>query len=92
MIYKASNEAIRFYDDYKYCKVLTSYSLMASEAENKAKNQTREGKGLKTSTPKQFLQRLPTALVQVKPNCNSENLLNESDKSFILCTNQKNHL
>ena len=38
---------------------------MASEAKNKAKNQTR-GKKLKILTPKQLLQRLPIALTQVK--------------------------
>ena len=67
MLYKARNEAIKFYDDY---------SLMVSEAKNKAKNKT-SGKGLKILTPKQLLQRLPIALAQVKPGNNSENLLNE---------------
>ena len=37
MLYKARSEAIKFYDDY---------SLIVSEAKNKAKNKTR-GKGLK---------------------------------------------
>ena len=44
MLYKARNEAIKFY-----------YSLMASEAKNKAKNETKnqtmKGKGLKILTP-----------------------------------------
>ena len=40
------------------------------------KNKT-EGKGLKILTPKQMLQRLPTALAQVKAGNNSESLLNE---------------
>ena len=35
------------------------------------------GKGLKIQTPKQMLQRLPIALVQVKAGNNSESLLNE---------------
>ena len=65
MLYKARNEAIKFYDDY---------SLMASEAKNKAKN---EGKGLKILTPKQLLQRLPIVLAQVKAGNDSENLLNK---------------
>ena len=43
---------------------------MASEAKN-------EGKGLKILTPKQLVQRLPIALVQVKVGNNSESLLNE---------------
>ena len=65
MLYKARNEAIKFYDDY---------SLMSSEAKNKAKT---EGKGLKTLTPKHMLQRLPIALAQVKASSNSESLLDE---------------
>ena len=37
----------------------------------------REGKGLKVLTTKQMLQRLPSALAQVKAGNNSESLLNE---------------
>ena len=64
MLYKARNDAIKFYDDY---------SLMMSEAKHRATN----GKRLKILTPKQMLQRLPIALAQVKAGNNSENLLNE---------------
>ena len=64
MIYKARNEAIKFYD---------GCSLMMSEANTKAA----KGSGLKTLTPKQMLQRLPIALAEVKAGNNSENLLNE---------------
>ena len=42
MLYKARNEAMKFYDDY---------SLMMSEAKNKAT----KGTGLKILTPKQML-------------------------------------
>ena len=66
MLYKARNEAIKFFNDY---------TSMVSEAKNKAKNKT-SGKGLKILTPKQLLQRLPIALAQVKAGNNSENLLN----------------
>ena len=66
MLYKARNEAIKFYD----------YSLMMSEAKSKAKQNETKGTGLKILTPKQMLQRLPIALAQVKA-VNSENLLNE---------------
>ena len=38
------------------------------------------GTGLKILTPKQMLQRLPIALVQVKAGNNSESLLNEIRK------------
>ena len=68
MLYKARNEAIKFYDDY---------SLMISEANSKAKQNETKGTGLKILTPKQMLQRLPIALAQVKAGNNSENLLNE---------------
>ena len=64
MLYKARNEAIKFYD---------GYSSMMSEAKVKA---TR-GTGLKILTPKQMLQRLRIALAQVKAGNNSESLLNE---------------
>ena len=60
-LYKARNEAIKFYDDY---------SLIMSEAKIKAT----KGKGLKILTPKQMLQRLPIALAQVKAGNNSESL------------------
>ena len=68
MLYKARNEAIKFYDDY---------SLMMSEAKSKAKQNETKGTGLKILTPKQMLQRLPIALAQIKAGNNSENLLNE---------------
>ena len=64
MLYKARNEAIKFYDDY---------SLTMSEAKTKATKET----GLKILTTKQMLQRLPIALAQVKAGNNSEILLNK---------------
>ena len=63
-LYKARNEAIKFYDDY---------SLIMSETKIKVA----KGTGLKILTPKQMLQRLPIALAQIKAGNNSENLLNE---------------
>ena len=44
---------------------------------------------LKVLTPKQMLQRLPIALAQVKASNNSESLLNEISKLFILCISLK---
>ena len=64
MLYKARNEAIKFYDDY---------SLMISTAKYRATKAT----GLKILTPKQMLQKLSIALAQVKAGNNSESLLNE---------------
>ena len=55
-LYKARIEAIKFCDNYY---------LMASAANNKARN---EGKGLKILTPKQMLQRLPIALAKAGNN------------------------
>ena len=68
MLYKAGNEAIKFYDDY---------SLMMSEAKTKAKENETKGTGLKILTSKQILQRLPIALAQMKAGNHSQNLLNE---------------
>ena len=62
MLYKARNEAIKFYDDY---------SSVMSEAKYRAT----KGKG--ELTQKQMLQRLPISLAQVKAGNNSESLLNE---------------
>ena len=65
MLYKARNEAIKFYDDY---------SLMMPEAKTKSKqNNTTKGTRPKILTPKQMLQRLSIALAQVKAGNNSEN-------------------
>ena len=38
---------------------------------------SKQGTGLKILTPKQMLQRLPTALAQIKAGNNSQSLLNE---------------
>ena len=48
---------------------------MLSDANYNAKQNETKGTGLKL-TPKQMLQRLPIALVQVKAGNNSEDLLN----------------
>ena len=51
-----------------------------------SKYKSLHGEGLKILTPKQMLQRLPTALAQVKPGNTSENLLNEIRKIiYSLC-------
>ena len=64
MIYKVRSKAVRLFDDY---------SLMISEAKNKAT----KGTALKILILKQMLQRLPIALALVKAGNSSENLLNE---------------
>ena len=55
ILYKARNEAVKFYDEY---------SLMMSEAKTKAR--ATKGTGLKILTPKQMFQRLPIALAKAK--------------------------
>ena len=64
MLNKARSNVIKFYD---------CYYLMVPVAKNKVV----KGEGLKILSPKQMLQRLPIALVQVKASNNSEKLLNE---------------
>ena len=66
--YKSREEVIIFFRDY---------IEMLSDTNYNAKQNETEGKGLKVLTPKQMLQRLPIALVQVKAGNNSEVLLNE---------------
>ena len=50
---------------------------MLSDANYNAKQNETKRTGLQIVTPKQMLQRLPIALVQVKAENNSESLLNE---------------
>ena len=48
----------------------------------------KQGTGLKILTPRQMLERLPIAVVQIKTSNNSESLLNETrHKLFIPCIN-----
>ena len=58
-------------------KFLIFYEKIILDATCKSKENKTEGKGLRILTPKQMLQRLPIALVQVKAGNNSETLLNE---------------
>ena len=76
--YDARESVIKFIEDY---------GTMVLEAKRLAKEQ--EGTGLKILTPNQMLKRLPIALEQVKAGNNSESLLNEISRLFILCINQK---
>ena len=49
---------------------------------SESKYKIKYGRGLKLLSPKQMLQRLPTAFAQVKASNNSENLLNEIRQIF----------
>ena len=64
IVLNARNNAIKFIEDYS--------SMIL-----KAKKLAKQGTGLKILTPKKILQRLPTALPQVKTGNNSKSLLNE---------------
>ena len=66
--YKSREEVINFFTDY---------AEMLSDVNYDSKHSETKGKGLKTLTPKQMLQRLPIALAKVKAGNNSERLLNE---------------
>ena len=72
---KSALEIIKlFYESRQgVIKLFNEYSLIASEAKCRRKH----GEELKILSPKQMLQRLPTALVQVKAGNTSENLVNE---------------
>ena len=61
------------------------YSFLLSDVKKKAKH----GEGLKIITPKQRFEKLPIPLEQVKAGDVTENLLNEINKSHILCIKQK---
>ena len=66
--YKSREEVIDFFRDY---------IEIFSDANYNAKQNETKGLGLKILSPKQMLQRLPIALVQVKADNNSEILLHE---------------
>ena len=64
----------------------SDYAKITSEAKQKSKY----GKGLKTVSPKQMLQGLPIALVEIKAGNNSESLLNETRQIvYSLCRRKK---
>ena len=63
-LYNSREEVIKIFNDY---------------ARNMSRNiyaSIQKGTGLKILTPKQMLQRLPTALAQIKAGNNSQDLLN----------------
>ena len=66
--YLSREEVVNFFKDYG--KIVLDASYKSKENETK-------GTGLKVLTPKHMLQRLPTALAEVKAGNNSESLLNE---------------
>ena len=66
----------------KYIDLFNKNAKIRSEAIYDAKQDETRGTGLKILTPKQFLQRLPIALAQVKAGNNSESLLNEIRQIF----------
>ena len=63
-LYESQKKGIKFFGDY-------------TRTVSEAKYKTKHGRSLKILTPKQMLQRLPTAVALVKASNTSENLLNE---------------
>ena len=67
-LYNSRQRVINLFNDY---------SKIRTEVLSEPKQDKNKGKGLKILAPKQMLQRLPVALLQVKAGNNSESLLNE---------------
>ena len=76
MCYKARKKDTTLFDGY-------------TTIESKTKYEAKHEKRLKIVTPKQMLQILPIALAQVKAGNIFEDLLNESDQSYILSIKKK---
>ena len=76
-LYTIKNVKNFYHSRQKNIDLFNTYLKIRSEAIYKSKQNETKGKELKILTPKQMLQRLPIALVQVKAGNNSENLLNE---------------
>ena len=68
MLFNGRNDIINFIEVYK---------SMVLETKRKAAEKLKKQEGLKISTLKQMLQRLPITLAQVKAGNNPKNLLNE---------------
>ena len=72
------NNITRFYNSREgIINFFRDYGKMINYAAPRSKQNKTEAKWLKILTPKQMLQKLPIALVQVKTGNNSESLLNE---------------
>ena len=71
LLYESRESAIKLFNDD---------SLIISEAKYK----TKYGEGLKMSTPKQMVQRLPIALAKVKAGNTSKSLLNKIHNKFTI--------
>ena len=75
----------------KIINLLNDNAKTRSEAIYKSKQNETKGTGLKVLTPKQMLQRLPTAVAQVKAGNNSESLLNEIRQIVYSLYRSKSH-
>ena len=65
-LYTVKNNKNLYDSRQKIIDLLNNNSKIRSEAIYKSKQDETRGKGIKTLTPKQMLQRLPIALAQVK--------------------------
>ena len=70
IFYRSKEEVIYLFKDYTKMMLDAGYDAKQNETEQ-------DRTGFKILTPKQMLQRLPIAPIQVKPGNNLENLLNE---------------
>ena len=80
--YNSTEEAINFFRDY--IEILSDANYYSKQNKTKAT-------GSKILTPKQMLQRLPIALVQVKAGNNSQRLLNEI-RQIVYCLYQSKQI
>ena len=76
-LYTIKNVKNLYYLRQKITDLFNNYSKIRSESIYRSKHDETKGRGHKILTPKEILQRLPIALVQVKAGNNSEILLNE---------------
>ena len=76
--YESRQNVVDFFNDFEKIRYNARYETKHNET------------GLKISTPKQMLQRLPIALAQVIASNNSESLLNENRQVvYSLCQSKE---
>ena len=87
MIYKSQKAVIKLFNDYSSiapeakCKTIQGKRISSMSARIGC-GKVSDHSNLKILSPKQMIQRLPTALAQVKAGSASENLLNETRQNI----------
>ena len=87
MIYKSQKAVIKLFNDYSSIAPEAKYKTIQGKGISSISTRIGCGKvsdhsNLKILSPKQMIQRLPTALEQVKAGSASENLLNETRQNI----------